>query len=92
MTSKEKADIETKLNQCAGRILGLETVITSLLATNTSVKMDEKLVGKFILEWGLDGEPGDSHEDIRNMARRTMHGITSRATEMQIKNSPGERR
>jgi hypothetical protein len=92
MTAKEKADIETKLNQCAGRILGLETVITSLLATNPSVKMDEKLVGKFILEWGLDGEPGASHEDIRSMARRTMHGITSRATEMQIKNSPGERR
>jgi hypothetical protein len=70
--------IETELNRLKGQILGLESVIVSILESNPGVKIDEKRIGKLILDAHLEGDVVYDAE-TRSAARATMHGISGLA-------------
>lgn len=77
MTPEQDAQINKRINECAGQVLGLQCILTSILLNNPGLRLDEAHIGKLILSKSFDTQPDASHADIRSIARRTMHSVLS---------------
>jgi hypothetical protein len=83
MTSEQGAFIDKKLKGFMGDLLGLKAILIAIAADNKNLKVDEKRIGKLILELPIDGGEG-WESDVQIKARAVMHEFLGRKNEPNI--------
>jgi hypothetical protein len=78
MKPEQASYIDRKLVDLQGQVVGLACIIANILSSNPQITIDEKAVGKLILETRIEG--GLDHPDVQIKARATMHSILSKKT------------
>ena len=59
-----------------GQILGLRAILTTILTSNRTVKLDHHAVGKIVMETPLETD-AESDAEIREQAREIVHDIAN---------------
>lgn len=64
-------DIDTKLQDLQGQILGLKSIVTAIVEDNADIIIDEKKIGRLIQDAKVE------HSDVQMRAREVMHTVLS---------------